>query len=379
MTSITRISLRSHCNDLGGKIWNPAIRWTEKHAILVEIEDSDGRIGIGECWCFEASPLPLSAFIRFEVAPHFIGADLSALEEISDRLVSKATLTARHGILRSALSGIDIAVWDLRAKAAEIPLYGLLDPASDGTIQLYGSGGLYGSGKNADMLAREMVDIADLGFDLVKMKVGALALEDDAARINAVLRALPAHTRLIIDGVYSFDADDAQRLYGQLPADRIEAFQSPVPASDLRGMKALSEAGVPVMATEAEYREEMHRALVEEVGVAFLQVAPVACGGITRLSELRRLTAPTPTLLSLEISSTAIALMAASHFAGAVSEVAHVEYHFVHQVFFDSLTFKPSPVPGGRHQLPHAAGLGIGLPHGNTQLQFELTDTPSIQ
>jgi len=364
---------------LGGKIWNPAIRWTEKHAIFIEIEDHDGLVGIGECWCFDSSPLPLSSFIEHEVAPHFIGSSLCEMEEIATRLIAKATLTARHGILRSALSGIDIAVWDLRAKAVEQPLYSVLNPAADGKARLYGSGGLYGQQKDAEALAGEMAVIANQGFDLVKMKVGALDQAEDAARVHAVLNALPSATRLIVDGVYSFDASGAERFFKRLPIERIEAFQSPVPAADIEGMKSLSAAGIPVMATEAEYREEMHRALVEEAGIAFLQVAPVACGGITRLLELQALTAPTTTRLSLEISSTAIALMAASQFAASEPEVAHVEYHFVHQVFFNELALMAPAQPGELHTLPQAAGLGLGISHEQTELQFELTDTPSFQ
>ena len=379
MSTVRRISVRSHCNNLGGNIWNPAIRWTEKYAVFVILEDDDGRIGLGECWCFESSPKPLSVFIEHEVAPHILGAALADVNDISNRLTREATLSARHGILCSALSGFDIAVWDLRAQTENVPLHSLLNRSSDGGVPLYGSGGLYGKDKDKTALAAEMVGIAQSGFDLVKMKVNALKPLEDAARVVAVLDALPSQVRLIVDGVYSFTADGAKAFYDVLPVDRIEAFQSPIAASDISGMKALSRAGVPVMATEAEYRNEMHRALVEDAGIAFLQVAPVACGGITRLKEIQKLADRTPTRLSLEVSSTAIALMAASHFAAAEPAVAHVEYHTIHQVFFDLLDISQPDQSDVRHRLPEKPGLGLTLPINLTSPEFELTGNTPFQ
>ena len=131
--------------------------------------------------------------------------------------------------------------------------------------------------------------------------------------------------------------------------------------------------------TEAEYRDEMHRALVEDAGVAFLQIAPVACGGITRLQELPRLADKTPSRLSLEVSPTAIALMVACHFAAAEPSVAHVEYHFIHQVFFGLLQISTPDKPGDRHWLPEQIGLGTTLPMDLTDSQFGLTGDAPIQ
>ena len=62
MARITRISVHTHCNDLGGKVWNPAIRWTLKYAVFVVLYDAEGRSGTGECWCFDSAPDALVAF-----------------------------------------------------------------------------------------------------------------------------------------------------------------------------------------------------------------------------------------------------------------------------------------------------------------------------
>ena len=64
MPTISDIRVSSHCNELGGNLWNPAIRWTRKYAVFIEVETSDGALGLGECWCFDKAPDALIAFIK---------------------------------------------------------------------------------------------------------------------------------------------------------------------------------------------------------------------------------------------------------------------------------------------------------------------------
>ena len=132
--------------------------------------------------------------------------------------------------------------------------------------------------------------------------------------------------------------------------------------------------GVPVMGVEAEHRPEIHKAMIDTNAVAFLQTAPIACGGISRVRELCNALTGTPIRLSLEVSSTAGALAAACHLAAADKTIAHVEYHYVHTVFFEY--FPLVPVNGsGRQRLPDAAGLGLSVPEAQLTRHFERTQS----
>ncbi len=356
---------------MGGKVWNPLIRWTTKYAVFVVLEDENANFGTGECWCFDSSPETLVAFLKTEVVPNFIGIELDECEEVCKRLLERATLTARHGILTSALSGVDIAAWDLRSQQQDVPLWKCIDPNGRGTVPLYGSGGLYGHEKGIPELVAEVNSMVSKGFQLVKMKVGALDLKEDLLRVQAVLEALPETSKLIIDGLYGLSVDRAREFYELLPEGRIEAFQSPIRASDLKGMAQLSKAGVPVMAIESEYRIEIQEILVNDCGIAFLQTAPIASGGISAMNHLCELTNNTPTRLSLEISSTAIALLVSSHIAAAINQIAHVEYHYVHQVFFNELDFRKVPGSINCFSFPDRNGLGMSLNHLEVKTEFE--------
>ena len=373
MARIARISVHVHLNDLKGRVWNPAIRWTRKYAVFVKVEDDTGATGLGECWCFDTAPDALCAYLRTEVIPAYLGVEIAETDAIAAALLKRATLTARHGILASALSGMDIACHDLAARVAGIPVWRHLNREGSGQVRLYASGGLYGQGKGLAELTREMAGMAEAGFPIVKMKVGGADTLTDLARVRGVLDVLPASAKLIIDGVYTMSPDAALRFFAALPPDRIEAFQSPVAAHDITGMTRLVREGVPVMATEAEYRQEVHQILVEERAVRFLQTAPVACGGFGRLKELADLVRGSECRLSLEVSSTAVALLAAAHFAAAEDVVAHVEYHYLHQVFFNRLPWSRKGF-GDVMPLPDAAGLGIALPDSETEQVFELTN-----
>lgn len=377
MPVITQFSVYSHCNDLGGKVWNPAIRWAHKHAVFVELETENGVTGLGECWCFDTAPDALIAFLRTEVAPHILGIDVDDQNAVFQHLLSRATLTARHGFLASALSGVDIALWDIKSRAADMPLWQYLSCSNDqatnsgGQIYLYASGGLYAKDKTNDDLLTEMQSLHEQGFNTVKMKIGALAINEDIDRVKTVIAGLPESCQLIIDGVYSYSTSDAKQFYESLSNKRIAAFQSPVKAKDILGMQSLTESGVPVMATEAEYREEIHQVLIDTNAVTYLQTAPIACGGISRLIQLSKAIENKEIALSLEVSSTAVALLAACHFA-ASHKVAHTEYHFIHQVFFDELELSKVAGRTGWFQLSSSPGIGISLPYDKTNLAFRL-------
>ncbi len=370
--NIVEIRVSTAVNDLSGKVWNPLIRWTKKYAVFVELETETGLVGLGECWCFDDQPDTLATFLRTEVAPHIIGERIEKVHDIMSALVQRATLTARHGLLRSALSGIDIALWDLRSKADGIPLYQAIDGQSGNRVELYASGGLYGQDKSADDLAKELSAYLSLGFDTVKMKVGGLEIDADAERVSRARKAIGPKARLIIDGVYSFSYDRALALFDRVRKDYITAFQSPVRIDELRAMRRLCDQGVPVMAAEAEYRSEVFAELIEGGAVAILQVAPIACGGITSTLELADRAERAGIALSLEVSSTAVATMAAAHIGAAHSAIGPVEYHMVHQLFFEHLPFRATGLRGSAVSLPDAPGLGIDLPLGRVTDAFRL-------
>jgi L-alanine-DL-glutamate epimerase-like enolase superfamily enzyme len=358
---ITAVRVFIATNDLAGKVWNPKIRWHVKHSVLLEVATDKGPVGVGECWCFDRTPDALVAFLASEVTPRIVGLDALDPTAVARVLNDSTTLSARHGIMASALSGIDIALWDIAAKVRGLPLWRLLGGTKP-VVPVYASGGLYGENKTPDRLAAELEGYVAQGYQQVKMKVGALPPDEDETRVRTVRRALGPGPGLIIDGVYSFDIDSAAAFHARVADCDIAAFQSPVPADDIDGMAALVAGSVPVMALEAEYRPMVVRALLDRPSVAILQFALVACGGISAGRTFAAMAATAGIPCSLEVSSTAIAQMTAFHFAAAHPQVASTEVHMVHQVLFDRFPFPPGAIRDSRLTLPDQPGLGIDLP-----------------
>ncbi len=358
---IAAVEVFGAVNDLAGRVWNPKIRWLQKHSVLVRVRTDQGVSGFGECWCFDRRPDALAAFLVHEVAPRILGCDAAAPEGIAELLGDTTTLSARHGIMASAVSGIDIALWDIAGKARELPLWRLLGGERP-EVAVYASGGLYGVDKPPERLAAELAGYRDQGFDQVKMKIGALSPAEDEARVRAARRALGDRPRLIVDGVYSYDTASAVEIFDRIAGCDIAAFQSPLPADDIGGMAALVGRGVPVMGLEAEYRPLVIEALLARSAVAILQFALVACGGVTAARKIVSQAQSAGIPCSLEVSSTALAQMAAFHFAAAHPQVASVEYHMVHQALFEALPFPADAIRDGRLILSERPGLGIDLP-----------------
>src|ERR1700730_6236770 len=107
-------------------------------------------------------------------------------------------LIGRRGITTRAISTIDIALWDLKAKVAGMPLYRLRGGFSN-RGPTYIAGGYYEEGKGLAELAQEMVDNVELGARAVKMKVGAVPIADDVARVKAVRAAVGPDVKVMVD------------------------------------------------------------------------------------------------------------------------------------------------------------------------------------
>jgi D(-)-tartrate dehydratase len=119
-----------------------------------------------------------------------------------------------HGERSVAVGVLDMAVWDIVAKIAGVPLYRLLadgyrDRAVDGRVFVYAAGGYYYPGKDLAALQNEMAGYLDLGYSVVKMKIGGAPLSDDLCRIEAVLKILKSPDQLAVDANGRFDLDTA--------------------------------------------------------------------------------------------------------------------------------------------------------------------------
>src|SRR3954463_13366998 len=137
-------------------------------ALLVEIETDNGTIGIGEAGLGGGAT---ASVIEKDLKPLLIGEDPLLIEGLWQKMFARTRQYGRRGVFMHAISGIDIALWDIAGKVAKLPVYRLLGASRD-RVEAYASGGFYQEGKSAADLAGEAEGYRARGFKGMKMKGG---------------------------------------------------------------------------------------------------------------------------------------------------------------------------------------------------------------
>ena len=137
-------------------------------ALLVEIETDDGIIGIGEAGLGGGAT---ATVIEKDLEPLLVGEDPLLIEGLWQKMFARTRQYGRRGVVMQAISGIDIALWDIAGKVAKMPVYRLLGACRD-RVEAYASGGFYQEGKGVDGIAGEAEGYRARGFKGMKMKIG---------------------------------------------------------------------------------------------------------------------------------------------------------------------------------------------------------------
>lgn len=218
-------------------------------------------------------------------AERVVGVDPLLSEAVWSSLWSPK-MSGRRGYETRALSAIDFAIWDIKAKVAGLPLFALLGGMRE-TIPTYVAGGYYSEGKGLDGLAEEMTGYVAVGARAVKMKVGALTPREDAERVRIVREAIGPDIRLMVDANCAYRYYDAVT-FGRLIADYdVFWFEEPVQPDDYEGMRKIA-AAVPVTLAsgENEYTKHGFRDLIATQAVGILQPDARYTGGITEWMKI---------------------------------------------------------------------------------------------
>jgi D-galactarolactone cycloisomerase len=268
--------------------------------IVVEIETDDGLVGVGE---IHGRPQAEIARILETFAPLLLGEDPLAHEPLHEMLFrltysrASAELAAADGQphfgsgarpqMMAAIAGIDIALWDLKAQAAGLPLWRLLG-ARHGSVAAYASGGYYGADGEAgvDGLVEEMARYRELGYEAVKLKVGGLAVAEDVERVRAVRAALP-ECRIMLDANSAYGVEEAIEAAKAFEPFGIHWLEEPVAWFDsLFGLARVGEAtSIPLASGEQELHHRACRDLVDHTPIRYLQFDCTRGGGITEWLE----------------------------------------------------------------------------------------------
>ncbi len=255
--------------------------------IVVIDTDEPGIQGIGIAGGVEDAPEIGKAFVEY-FRKGLLGMNPLDNERIWHGMW-RPKLVGRRGISTRIISGIDIALWDVKAKVAGMPLWRLLGGFQD-KIDTYIAGGYYEEGKGLDELAEEMQTNVSLGVRAVKIKVGGVPINEDVERVRICREAIGPNVRLMVD------ANNAYRHYQAIKfARKVERydlfwFEEPVEPDDYFGQREVTRAtSIPVAAGENEYTRYGFRDMIEKRVVDILQPDALIMGGVTEFMKVAAL------------------------------------------------------------------------------------------
>jgi len=326
------------------------LAWKATTIVVVRAR-AGGRCGLG--WTY-ASPAA-GEVVRGTLAELALGADALAPQATWERLVAQTRNLGRPGLVAMAISALDTALWDLRARLLELPLCDLLGAVRD-DVPVYGSGGF--TSYPLARLGAQLAGWVEHGIPRVKMKVGSDPAADPL-RVLAARKAIGRDAELMVDANGAYERKQALALARTFREEAgVSWFEEPVSSEDLDGLRLLRDrapAGMAIAAGEYGWRLADFRALLDAGAVDVLQADVTRCGGITELLRVDALCRAAQLPLSLHCAP---ALHA--HPGTALSRLRHLEYFHDH-VRIESLLFDGVLSPREGALRPDRSRPGNGL------------------
>ena len=322
---------------------------------LILVHTECGAVGGGSVYSY---PALVYLIVREQLAPLLVGEDPTQVEELWDSMYALTRWYGRKGAALSALGGVDMALWDLRGRAAGKPVWALLGGVHD-RCPAYASGLLWKD--RVEELADEAAQYIDSGFRRVKMRL-ARNEDYDRAAVKAVRGAIGADNDVIVDASMRYHLELARRMDDFLAEQRVFWYEEPFAPENIDDFVALRAASrVPLAAGENEFGLQGFRELIRAGAVDIVQPDACRCGGISEVWRVARLAEQHDLRVATHSWSDAVAIVANAHVVSAMPNGVTVEIDRMNNPFVDELLQRPLDVVDGEIALGDGPGLGIEL------------------
>jgi len=333
-----------------------------RSAVLVKVDTDEGLSGIGEAAYFGGPPMITKTIIEKELQEYLLGEDPLNVERLWEKMYQGSIKHGRKGVVVAGMSGIDIALWDIKARAAKMPLYKLLGGCYE-QIRAYASAGFYAPDKGVKELTAEMASYVKEGFTAVKMKIGRLSPAEDVARVKAVREAIGDDIDLLVDANNAYTSYQAIKIARKMEDSNIFWFEEPVPAEDIVGSAAVAAAiDTPLAAGENEFTRYGFRDLIINKAIDIAQPDVTWCGGITEAKKIAALASAWSIICVPHSFSSAIALVANLNFSASIPNSLFQEFDRNYNPLRENLLRDPITINrDGYIELTDKPGLGVEL------------------
>jgi len=257
---------------------------TERRAgCLVQIITEEGLSGWGECFGPARLIAPLIAAFR----PYLVGQSALATELIWQTLYNQFRDQGQKGLTVCAISGCDIALWDLKGKHYDAPVHELMGGPLRTAIPAYATGTYrHGDGDPRDYITEEVAGYVKEGFGAIKLKIG-FDVDEDLALIAAVRETIGPDVGLMLDANHGYDTLEAIRLGNAAARYDIGWFEEPVVPDDLDSYCEVRRAQpIPVAGGECEFTRWGFREILNRRAIDILQPDTCAAGGLSESKKI---------------------------------------------------------------------------------------------
>lgn len=323
---------------------------------VVRVITESGKEGIGLTYN-EVGGEATKALILESIAPKLIGRDPFETEAIWEELFHYLRGVGRKGLTYCALSAIDIALWDLKGKILNLPLYKLFGGTKK-KVPVYASGGW--TSYSDEELVEEMQSFVAQGYSMVKFKVGVDGGTNprrDVKRVKMVREALGDEITLMVDANNVWDAATAAQLANDIRPYNIFLFEEPVFADDIPGLRRFKQkTDIPLGTGEHEYTKYGARDLILNEAADIIQLDGTRAGGITEMLKVCHMTQA----WNIKFAPHAMENIHL-HLVGSFSNALFLERLKIFEDITDKVFIdQPKPVHGYM-EMTDAPGLGLTL------------------
>lgn len=325
------------------------IRWSSLEKVLVRITLENGLQGWGECFAYGCRSA-VSAAMRDMVKPLLMGQNGGDPEGLLYQLQRKLHIFGRYGITIFALSGVDIALWDIKAKIAGLPLASLLAPKPRIAVPAYASLVHYGSETVVAAMAERALA---KGYASIKLHEKSIPI------IRKARRSIGRDTHLTIDLNCAFTLEQIAPLLPDFEEIAPAWLEEPIfPPEDLEALQALSTmTNIPLAAGENSCTRVQFRAMMRSGALKVVQPSVTKVGGVTEALAILAAVQTAPCICMMHSPYFGPGYFATVHLLAADASNMMLEYHYTNPAGF---TGRNTPLPDDGHvAVPTTPGLGF--------------------